>query len=72
MRVNPNTQTDMLSYLQASQVQEQTAMEQLATGLRVNVPSDDPAAAAANLVNNAALSAQTISTCRTSTPCSRR
>jgi flagellar hook-associated protein 3 FlgL len=57
MRVNPNMQADMLSYLQVSQTQEQTAIEQLATGLRVNVPSDDPAAAAANLVNNAALGA---------------
>ncbi len=47
----------MLSYLQVSQKQEQTAIEQLATGLRVNLPSDDPAAAAANLVNNAALGA---------------
>ncbi len=42
----------MLSYLQVSQTQEQTAIEQLATGLRVNQPSDDPAAAAANLVNS--------------------
>jgi flagellar hook-associated protein 3 FlgL len=57
MRVNPNTQADMLSYLQVSQKQEQTAIEQLATGLRVNLPSDDPAAAAANLVNNASLGA---------------
>ena len=46
----------MLFYLQASQNQEQTAIEQLATGLRVNVPSDDPAAAAANLVNDASSS----------------
>ena len=52
MRVNPNMQADMLSYLQVSQNQEQTAIEQLATGLRVNKPSDDPAAAAANLVNS--------------------
>ena len=43
----------MLDYLQVSQDQEQTAIEQLATGLRVNKPSDDPAAAAANLVNSA-------------------
>jgi flagellar hook-associated protein 3 FlgL len=57
MRVNPNTQTDMLFYLQASQNQEQTAIEQLATGLRVNVPSDDPAAAAADVVNDASLGA---------------
>jgi flagellar hook-associated protein 3 FlgL len=57
MRVNPNMQADMLSYLQVSQNQEQTAIEQLATGLRVNLPSDDPAAAAANLVNNASISA---------------
>jgi flagellar hook-associated protein 3 FlgL len=46
-------QAEMLFYLQASQNQEQTAIQQLATGLRVNVPSDDPAAAAANLVNTA-------------------
>ena len=46
MRVNPNMQADMLSYLQVSQNQEQTAIEQLATGMRVNKPSDDPAAAA--------------------------
>jgi flagellar hook-associated protein 3 FlgL len=57
MRVNPNTQADMLFYLQASQKQEQIAIQQLATGRRVNVPSDDPAAAAANLVNDAALGA---------------
>ena len=43
----------MSSYLQVSQNQEQTAIEQLATGMRVNKPSDDPAAAAANLVNSA-------------------
>ncbi len=55
MRVNPNMQADLLSYLQVSQNQEQTAIKQLATGLRVNVPSDDPAAAAADLVNNASL-----------------
>ena len=57
MRVNPNMQADMLSYLQVSENQEQTAIEQLATGLRVNVPSDDPAAAAANLVNNSQMAA---------------
>ncbi len=57
MRVDPNTQAEMLFYLQASQNQEQTAIEQLATGLRVNVPSDDPAAAAANLVNTSQIAA---------------
>jgi flagellar hook-associated protein 3 FlgL len=57
MRVNPNLQADMLSYLQISQNQEQTAIEQLATGRRVNLPSDDPAAAAANLVNDSRLAA---------------
>jgi len=50
-------QADMLFYLQASQNQEQTAIQQLATGLRVNVPSDDPAAAAANLVNTSQVAA---------------
>src|SRR5271165_1782567 len=53
MRVNPNYTPDILNELWQSQAQEQTYIQQLATGRRVNVPSDDPAAAAANVQNQA-------------------
>jgi flagellar hook-associated protein 3 FlgL len=53
MRVNPNYTPDILADLWQSQAQEQTAIEQLATGKRVNLPSDDPAAAAADVQNQA-------------------
>lgn len=58
MRVNPNYTPDILSDLFQQQAQEQTYIQQLATGKRVNVPSDDPAAAAAD-VQNQALQSQT-------------
>jgi flagellar hook-associated protein 3 FlgL len=58
MRVNPNFTPDILNDLWQSQAQEQTALQQLATGKRVNSPSDDPAAAAAE-VQNKALQGQT-------------
>ena len=58
MRVNPNFTPDILNDLWQSQAQEQTAIQQLATGRRVNSPSDDPAAAAAE-VQNKALQGQT-------------
>jgi flagellar hook-associated protein 3 FlgL len=58
MRVNPNTTPDLLAALEQTQRQEQNALLQLASGRRVNVPSDDPAAAAV-LVGNHARSAQT-------------
>lgn len=58
MRVNPNYTPDILSDLWQSQAQEQTYIQELATGKRVNVPSDDPAAAAAD-VQNDALQSQT-------------
>jgi flagellin-like hook-associated protein FlgL len=48
MRVNPNYTPDILANLWNSQAEEQTAIEQLSTGKRVNVPSDDPAAAEAS------------------------
>jgi flagellar hook-associated protein 3 FlgL len=51
MRVNPNFTPTILNDLWQSQAQEQTAIQQLATGKRVNVPSDDPAAAAADVQN---------------------
>jgi flagellar hook-associated protein 3 FlgL len=53
MRVNPNYSSDLLNSLWQTESQEQTAMEQLATGKRVNVPSDDPSAAAADVQNQA-------------------
>jgi flagellar hook-associated protein 3 FlgL len=53
MRVNPNFTPDILTDLFQQQAQEQTYMQELATGQRVNVPSDDPAAAAADVQNQA-------------------
>jgi flagellar hook-associated protein 3 FlgL len=58
MRVNPNITPDILSAIWNTQQQENTAMQQLSTGKRVNSPSDDPAAAAA-LVGNLTESDQT-------------
>jgi flagellar hook-associated protein 3 FlgL len=58
MRVNPNYTPDILTDLWQSQAQEQTDIQELATGQRVNVPSDDPEAAAAD-VQNHALQSQT-------------
>jgi flagellar hook-associated protein 3 FlgL len=55
--VNPNTTPDLLAALEQTQRQEQNALLQLASGKRVNVPSDDPAAAAV-LVGNHARAAQ--------------
>ena len=46
MRVSPNTSQTLLSALDAANQAEQTALLQLTTGKRVNVASDDPAAAA--------------------------
>jgi flagellar hook-associated protein 3 FlgL len=53
MRVNPNFTPDILNDLWTSQAEEQTDIEELATGRRVNVPSDDPSAAAADVQNQA-------------------
>jgi flagellar hook-associated protein 3 FlgL len=53
MRVNPNYTPDILTDLFQQQAQEQNYIQQLATGLRVNEPSDDPSAAAADVVNQA-------------------
>jgi flagellar hook-associated protein 3 FlgL len=54
MRINPNPSADFLASIWQTQAQEQTALEQLSTGKRVNVPSDDPAAAASEVQNLAA------------------
>jgi flagellar hook-associated protein 3 FlgL len=53
MRVNPNTQSDMLALLSSAQQAEDAALQQMSSGKRVNVPSDDPAAAAANVIEEA-------------------
>jgi flagellar hook-associated protein 3 FlgL len=49
MRVNPDLYLSSLNALENTRKAEDTAMQQVSTGLRVNVPSDDPAAAAANI-----------------------
>jgi flagellar hook-associated protein 3 FlgL len=57
MRVNPNYSSDLLNDLWDVQAQEQTDMEELATGKSVNEPSDNPSAAAADVENQAEQSA---------------
>jgi flagellar hook-associated protein 3 FlgL len=52
MRVNPNPLPDLLSAVQQTQLQINTDLQQISTGQKVNLPSDDPAAAAM-LVRNA-------------------
>jgi flagellar hook-associated protein 3 FlgL len=58
MRVNPDPTRDILAALTRAQQEQERAMLQLASGRRVNVPSDDPAAAAA-MVGNQSRSAET-------------
>jgi flagellar hook-associated protein 3 FlgL len=58
MRVNPNFSDDILSDLYQAQSQEDTALQQLASGKLINLPSDNPAGAA-ELVQNQALQDQT-------------
>ncbi len=53
MRVNPNFTPDILTDLFATEANQQTAIQELATGKRVNVPSDDPVAAAEDVQNQA-------------------
>jgi flagellar hook-associated protein 3 FlgL len=48
MRVNPNLSSLLNIGIQSTEQALNTAVQQLATGQRVGVPSDDPAAAAAN------------------------
>ncbi|HLW87051.1 MAG TPA: flagellar hook-associated protein FlgL [Terriglobales bacterium] len=58
MRVNPNFSPDILQDLYQAQNQEETALQQLASGKLINLPSDNPAGAA-ELVQNQALQDQT-------------
>jgi len=52
-RINPDTIPDLLTAMQTAQQNAQTAAQQVSTGRRVNNLSDDPAAAAALVLNNA-------------------
>jgi len=58
MRVNPNFTPEILADLYISQSQEQTTLEQMATGQLINMPSDNPAGAA-TLVENMAQQSST-------------
>ncbi|HEX8925725.1 MAG TPA: flagellar hook-associated protein FlgL [Terriglobales bacterium] len=53
MRINPDTHSDMLALLSSTQEAANTALSQMSSGKRVNVASDDPAAAAANVIEDA-------------------
>ncbi len=53
LRVNPDLSTDLLSSIQLSQSQQNAALQQIATGRRVNSLSDDPAASSAVMFNHA-------------------
>jgi flagellar hook-associated protein 3 FlgL len=53
MRVNPDMSNDVLAAIWETQSQENTALQQVSTGKRVNVPSDDPLAAAQMIGNQA-------------------
>lgn len=51
MRINPNLVPDILAGLQQSQQTLNTVLEEVSTGKSVNVPSDNPAAAAEMVQN---------------------
>ena len=51
MRIDPNLVPTILADLQQSQVSLNTALQEVSTGKSVNVPSDNPAAAA-DMVQN--------------------
>jgi len=54
MRIDPNMVPEMIANLQQSQVQLNTALQEVATGLSVNQPSDNPTSAAAMVENTIA------------------
>ena len=58
MRVNPNFSPDILADLYTAQNQEQIALQQLASGKLINMPSDNPSGAA-EIVQNQAQQGQT-------------
>jgi flagellar hook-associated protein 3 FlgL len=51
MRINPDPTANLLSMLNLARQQEETSMEQISSGRRVQVASDDPAAGAAVTLN---------------------
>lgn len=53
IRINPNPLTDLLPGLALDQKQADQAIQELSTGKKVSQPSDDPAAVAGLIVNNA-------------------
>ncbi len=53
MRINPNITADLLAAINNAQEQQNTAMLEMASGRRVNKPSDDPTAAAVLVQNQA-------------------
>ena len=53
IRINPNPLSDLLTGLAFDRKQEDQAIQELSTGKKVNQPSDDPAAVAGLIVNNA-------------------
>jgi flagellar hook-associated protein 3 FlgL len=52
MRVNPNTMPDLLAALNQSELETQKAEIEISSGRSVNVPSDNPTAAALLVENN--------------------
>jgi flagellar hook-associated protein 3 FlgL len=57
IRINPDLPGDMLAGLALDRQQEDQAIQELSTGRKVNQPSDNPAAVAGLIVNNAQTSA---------------
>lgn len=57
MRINPNLTADLLAALSNAEQEQNTAMLEMASGRRVNQPSDDPTAAAMLTENQAQSSA---------------
>jgi flagellar hook-associated protein 3 FlgL len=57
MRINPDLTSNLLVGIALDRQQEDQAITELSTGLRVNQPSDDPAAVAGLIINNAQASA---------------
>ena len=57
IRINPDLPADMLAGLAEDRQQEDQAIQELSTGLKVNQPSDSPAAVAGYIVNSAQASA---------------
>lgn len=52
MRVNPNYSADMVNLMDQAQQAEDNAAQELSTGRRVNLPSDNPSAEAAMIAEN--------------------